>query len=140
MKQAIFIFFLVSLLLGCASEPQVKHGGAATVYSESQLSERDLHSYAKQLAVTMFDTMPRLDADNRIAVGSFLPETRLEEKKNAQLIALGGQMQASLQTLFAQVGASVIEYRTSEQITLADNQDIMLTRNTDKLANNLGIF
>ena len=44
-----------------------------------------------------------------------------------------------MQTLYTQVGASVIEFKASEHINIADNQDIMLSRKQSNLANKLAI-
>ena len=139
MKQPVFIVLLTVLLAGCAGEPMYTQSSEAKVFNKTTVSERNLHSFAKQLAVSMFDTMPKLNADNRIAVGSFLPEGDLIGQQNYQLVTLGNQVQSSLQTLYTQVGASVIEFKASEHINIADNQDIMLSRKQSDLANKLAI-
>lgn len=139
MKQLGFIVLASALLLGCANEPKVTVSKEARVFNKTTVSERNLHSFAKQLAVSMFDTMPKLNADNRIAVGTFLPESDLHNQTNAQLVSLGNQVQSSLQTLYTQVGANVIEFKASEYINIADNQDIMLSRTQNDLANKLAI-
>lgn len=139
MKQIFCIGFTSLILLGCSSEPVITQPIEAKVFNQTNVSERNVYSFAKQLAVTMFDTMPKLNADNRIAVGTFLPEQDLKDKQDPQLLTLGNQVQASLQTLFTQVGASVIEFKTSEYITIADTQDIMLTRDKSQLSDNLAV-
>ncbi|WP_372766367.1 FlgO family outer membrane protein [Pseudoalteromonas sp.] len=139
MKQLVFIVLMSVLLLGCASEPEIAEPKQATVFNKATVSERTLHSFAKQLAVTMFDSMPKLNADNRIAVGTFLPESDLENQQNDQLLTLGNQVQSSLQTLYTQVGANVIEFKASEHINIADKQDIMLSRKHSDLASELAV-
>lgn len=139
MKQLGFLVLASALLLGCANEPKVAVSEEGRVFNKMTVSERNLHSFAKQLAVSMFDTMPKLNTDNRIAVGTFLPEGDLQNNQNAQLVSLGNQVQSSLQTLYTQVGASVIEFKASEYINIADNQDIMLSRTQNDLANKLAI-
>lgn len=139
MKQLGFLVLASALLLGCANEPKVAVSEEGRVFNKTTVSERNLHSFAKQLAVSMFDTMPKLNTDNRIAVGTFLPEGDLQNNQNAQLVSLGNQVQSSLQTLYTQVGASVIEFKASEYINIADNQDIMLSRTQNDLANKLAI-
>jgi TolB-like protein len=138
-KKIMTTVFLSGLLFGCATQPQSNQVVESQSSKQNQVSERDLHSYAKELAISMFETMPRLNSSNRIAVGSFLPLMNLTEKNDENLVLLSGQLQASFQTLFSQVGASVIEYRASEQIILADKYDVMLTRDTELLASNLSI-
>lgn len=100
----------------------------------AKLSERSLHNYSMALTNTMIANMQPLSLRARIAVGSFLPAEQLEHGyANEQQHVFALQMQESLQTLFVQLGAQVVEIRTLDEVTLADNQERMLSRNVEKL-------
>lgn len=102
-----------------------------------QSQEGSLHKYVEQLARQLFDTAPDLDTSGAILVGTFLPAASLQSEDNSKLQGFGLQLQESFATLSTQAGLKVIEYKALSGVMVADNADLMLSREVAQLDNKI---
>jgi TolB-like protein len=96
-----------------------------------------LHDYAEQIARQLFDTSGYIDSSNGIVIGTILPADTLTPSENLKLSHVGLQLQESFATFATQAGLKVIEYKTLNNVELIDNADLMLSRNVEKVLDNV---
>lgn len=134
MKTSLLIFCIL-LLSACSlfQSPQNSPN------QQADYREDSLHQHIKQLARQLFTGSNRLQLNETVAVGSFLPVEDLEGKYVPLTATLGQQIQESLITLSTQAGMNVIEYKTANSLKLEPNLDIMLSRDIQKINKNITI-
>ncbi len=135
----IYVACCFLFLTACDSTPNIPISAGQTKNISKQ-SERSVHSYSKELVVSMLNTMQPLNNETAVAIGTFLPSDSLTNQPlNSQAFGLANQLQESMQTLFSQVGANVVEFRTSQEIGIEPQQDVLLSRDIDKLSSRMEI-
>ncbi|RUO29646.1 FlgO family outer membrane protein [Aliidiomarina soli] len=98
-------------------------------------NDRSLQTHTEELAASLFSTHSRRSvAPRRIAVGSLVPVQDLRQQGDGQDRVMVQQIQEGLIGAVTQRGAQVIEYRTSQQLRLEDNQELMLSRELQELS------
>jgi TolB-like protein len=134
MKTLLLIFGAL-LFSGCSNLQSMLSS------NEQQLNHRDtsLHQHITQLARQLFSSSNRLQFNETVAVGSFLPVEDLAGNNVPLNATLGQQIQESLVTLSTQAGMNVIEYKTANSLKLEPNLDIMLSRDIQKVNKNITI-
>ena len=105
--------------------------------TSTRAKNMNLHGYAEQLARQLFDTSGYIDSSNGIVIGTILPADTLSPSDNLKLSHIGLQLQESFTTLATQAGLKVIEYKTLNNVELVNNADLMLTRDVNKILNNV---
>ena len=70
----------------------------------------------------------------RIGIGSIVPVQSLRQQGDSRDRVLVQQIQEGLMSAAVQRGAQVIEYRTSSQLRLENNQELMLSRDVEDLS------
>ena len=131
MKPLILIISL--LLLSACSHLQ------SLSAQKPDFRDASLHQHITQLARQLFTSAKRLQFNETIAVGSFLPVENLAGKDIPPSATLGQQIQESLVTLATQAGMNVIEFKTSNTLKLEPTLDIMLSRDIKKINTNINI-
>ena len=117
------LLFGTVLLTGCV------HSGAR---EPAEL----LQHHTNQLADDLFTLTPTLSSTQpRIGIGSIVPVQSLRQQGDSRDRILVQQIQEGLISAAVQRGAQVIEYRTSSQLRLEDEQELMLSRNVEELSN-----
>jgi len=105
--------------------------------AKAELPEKSVHYYSATLAQQMLSNPLSINPNSTIAVGTFLPAVTLNHTKDKNRINdLGVQVQESLTVLFTQAGFNLIEYKTTNNIKVKQNQDIMLSRDITNLKGN----
>lgn len=138
--KTLFIVLPSLLLMACANlMPFSDENQRNQTSALSELKKDSFHSYISALANQLFYSGNRLQLNETIAVGSFLPIDDLQGKKLPQGSSLGQQIQESMVTLATQAGMNVIEFKTTNTLKLENNLDIMLSRDLDKINKNIGI-
>lgn len=128
--KALLYFIAVFSVVGCANNSYTSDSSAQL----AQNQQRSLHYYVEQLARQLFLTSsPKLETNQRIAVGTILPITQLGGNDSPPSTVLGQQLQESLVTLATQAGFTVIEFKTAKSIKVVGNQDIMLSRTLSEI-------
>lgn len=128
-----YLIVLVLTLTACANTAQHTARSAAPHKGES------LHSYIRTLSQQLFQSTRKLQGNESIAVGSFLPLNDLEGKNLPAASTLGQQVQESFITLTTQAGLNVVEFKTTQTLKLASNLDIMLSRDLKRINKNINI-
>lgn len=105
--------------------------------TSTRVKKMDLHDYAEQLARQLFDTSGYIDSSNGIVIGTILPADTLTPSENIRLSHVGLQLQESFATLATQAGLKVIEYKALKNIELIDTADLMLSRDVNKILDNV---
>lgn len=103
----------------------------------TRVKKMDLHDYAENIARQLFDTSGYIDSSNGIVIGTILPADTLTPSDNIKLSHIGLQLQESFATLATQAGLKVIEYKTLNNVELVNNADLMLSRDVDKILDNV---
>ncbi len=134
MKPLVLIITLL-LLSACSKLLHITHPARQAPVS----SDASLHHHISQLAKQMFSSSSRLRLNKSIAVGSFLPVEDLSGKSIPPSATLAQQIQESFVTLSSQSGMNVIEFKTTHSLKLEPNLDIMLSRDIEKINNNIAI-
>lgn len=94
-----------------------------------------LQTHTEELAASLFSTHSRhTPAPRRIAVGSLVPVQQLRQQGDGQDRVMVQQIQEGLIGAVTQRGAQVVEYRTSQQLRLEDQQELMLSRELQELS------
>lgn len=70
----------------------------------------------------------------RIGVGSLVPVHSLRQQGNGRDRVMVQQIQEGLISVATQRGANIIEFRTSSQLRLEDEQELMLSRQIEELS------
>jgi TolB-like protein len=132
---------LALFLSACSTVPM---GGAVSDANDNEVrsmsaraNKMDLHDYAEQLARQLFDTSGYIDSSNGIVIGTILPADTLSPSDNLKLSHIGLQLQESFTTLATQAGLKVIEYKTLNNVELISNADLMLSRDVNKILDNV---
>ena len=105
--------------------------------TSTRVKKMDLHDYAEQLARQLFDTSGYIDSSNGIVIGTILPADTLTPSENIRLSHVGLQLQESFATLATQAGLKVVEYKALKNIELIDTADLMLSRDVNKILDNV---
>ena len=131
---------LIQLITGCSSIYNQAENLLSSNTNDNELSNKAIntqqptvHYYAKQLAEQFFTTSENIDINKTIAVGTFLPINNLNGNTLPQANPIAQQLQESFITIAAQVGLRVIEFKAMSQLTIKNNQDIMLSRKVEDL-------
>lgn len=127
---------ILSVLLLSACSSLLNFGNT---HNTPDTSETTLHQHVSQLARQLFSSSSRLQFNETIAVGSFLPVEDLAGKNIPPSSTLGQQIQESLVTLSAQAGMNVIEFKTTNTLKLEPHLDIMLSRDLQKINKDITI-
>lgn len=130
------LLVIAALLLSACSHFQNILGYPA---QEPNYRDASLHQHITELARQLFNSSNRLQFNETVAVGSFLPVEDLAGKDVPLNATLGQQIQESLVTLSTQAGMNVIEYKTANSLKLEPNLDIMLSRDIQKINKNITI-
>lgn len=131
-----FLLIISVFLLSACSHLQTTLNSTA---QKPDAPYASLHHYVSQLARQLFMSSNRLQFNETIAVGSFLPVEDLAGKDIPPSATLGQQIQESLVTLSTQVGMNVIEFKTTNTLKLEPHLDIMLSRDIKKINKDITI-
>lgn len=141
--KTILGLLLIQLITGCSSLSSIYEkeknlesstaNGRNTATKAINSQQQSVHYYAKQLAEQFFTTSENIDINKTIAVGTFLPINNLNGNTLPQANPIAQQLQESFITIAAQVGLKVIEFKAMSQLTIKNNQDIMLSRKIEDL-------
>ena len=108
-------------LTGCASAPA--EPGVA------------LHQHTQSLAESLFSSSAKVDTatQQRIGIGSIVPVQSLRQSGHSRDRIMVQQIQEGMISAAVQRGAQVVEYRTSSQLRLEADQELMLSRELAEL-------
>jgi len=132
------ISFLLLLLFvgGCTITSSQEADKYDQTPIKSKLSENSIHYYVSQLAEQMFKTSIKIDLNQSVAVGTFLPAASLSESSDS---SIGHQIQESFTTLAAQAGLTITEFKSMTAIRVNKNSDVMLSRDLAELSQKIDV-
>lgn len=105
---------------------------ACTATPQSSAPAGSLQGQTEALANQLF---ARSGIQGQVAVGSLVPIDTLRQQGNGRERIMARQIQEGLISAATQRGVQVTEYRTSTQLRLEDEQELMLSRDVADLSN-----
>jgi len=135
MKTITFILLLL-FVGGCTITSSKEADKYDQAPPKSKLSKNSIHYYVSQLAKQMFHTSIKIDLNQSVAVGTFLPAASLSESSDN---SIGHQIQESFTTLAAQAGLTITEFKSMTAIRVNKNSDVMLSRDLAELSQNVDV-
>lgn len=120
-RRCTVITFMSLLVASCAHQPHTQNPGVA------------LQQHTEALAGSVFSPAYAGQAQ-RIGVGSLVPVHSLRQQGNGRDRVMVQQIQEGLISAATQRGANIIEFRTSTQLRLEDEQELMLSRQIEDLS------
>lgn len=124
-------FFLLSvrvLVLGAI----ITGLSACALSSHNSAPPGSLHGQTETLAGKLFSGRA---VNGQVAVGSLVPADTLRQTGHGRERVLARQIQEGMISAATQRGIGITEYRTSRQLRLEDEQELMLTRDIAELNN-----
>ena len=120
-RRCTAITFICLLLASCAHQPATSNPGLA------------LQQHTEALAGSVFSPAHG-SQPQRIGVGSLVPVHSLRQQGNGRDRLMVQQIQEGLISAATQRGANIVEFRTSTQLRLEDEQELMLSRQIEDLS------
>jgi len=124
--KTLFMLITLSLVASCSS--------TLLTDEKTLLAQNgDFHQHIIRLGNKLFSTSRKINLNEPVAVGTFLPIKQLNGKDVQNENVFGHKIQESFVTIGLQAGLNIIEFKTMPSIKLQDGYDIMLSRNTQDL-------
>ncbi|RTE86562.1 MULTISPECIES: FlgO family outer membrane protein [Gammaproteobacteria] len=118
-------------LVGCASAPE--QSMADRTPAPSAVPHSPLTQYENILAHELFQYHEGI---RRVAVTSFVPAESLQHQASDSYSDLARQMQEGLMASARPYNIGFLEYRLTQALQLTDEQELMLSRDTERLRDN----
>lgn len=107
---------------------------SACTTAPSQSVTQELHIHTESLADSLFASGDNNQQIQRVGIGSIVPVHSLRHEGNSRDRIIVQQVQEGLIGALTQRGARVVEYRTSNQLRLESDQELMLSREIEELS------
>jgi len=104
--------------------------GSRDLQTNAQLSASPVHTYAAKLVTQILSNNSNIPKNSYIAVGTFMPATG---SATMQDIALGNQLQESVNTIMTQAGFKLEEFKLRKAIKVNTDHDQFLSRESADL-------
>ncbi len=127
--KTLFMLIVLFFVASCSS----------TLTEENKLMAKgeDIHQHVIRLGNKLFSTSKKIQLNEPVAVGTFLPIKQLSGKNLPDENVFGHKIQESFITIGMQAGLNIIEFKTMPSIKLQNGYDIMLSRDTKDLNNKI---
>lgn len=124
-----------AILAGCSSFSSDVNTTPPKDFYKPQLHKDSIQFYSQRIANQLYQSLRRINSPTRIAVGTFTPVNTLvaEQNKASPTSLLGQQIQEGMMTASVQYGFTVVEFKTQQNVTIAQSSDLMLSRKLHEL-------
>ncbi|SFC25989.1 FlgO family outer membrane protein [Pseudoalteromonas denitrificans] len=123
---------------GCSSIDKFnEYSATPSNYSQQKegqgVHSKTVHFYAAKL-VSQLLSSNNLSKSAYVAVGTFMPASG---EATSQQIAFGNQLQESVNTVMAQAGFKIEDYKLRNVVKINSDHDLFLSRNSEELKTNI---